>query len=246
MVRVQENLTDKRFGLLKVIQQAEDYVSPSGKYYPQWLCECDCENHTRKIVRESSLKSGYTTSCGCIAKIKLSQRAKKNTKENPIDWSGEFPIGYTLKGEEFGFDTEDYEKIKEYCWYYDNSGYLRARERGSGKNVYFHILVMEPVPSGMVVDHKLHPPYPEKKIDNRKSNLRYVTESENQQNKHIQSNNTSGVKGVFWHKRDECWISVIQKNGIQYSQYFHSFDDAVKWRKKKEVELFGEYNLSEQ
>lgn len=35
------------------------------KGHQMWLCECDCENHTRKIIRASYLVSGHTTSCGC-------------------------------------------------------------------------------------------------------------------------------------------------------------------------------------
>lgn len=33
-----------------------------------WLCECDCENHTRAIVKGSSLRRGHSKSCGCLKK----------------------------------------------------------------------------------------------------------------------------------------------------------------------------------
>ena len=29
-----------------VIEQAEDYITPSGHHVAQWLCECNCEKHT--------------------------------------------------------------------------------------------------------------------------------------------------------------------------------------------------------
>ena len=38
-------------------------------------------------------------------------------QQNVYDLSGEYGIGYTLKGEEFYFDLEDYDKIKDYCWH---------------------------------------------------------------------------------------------------------------------------------
>ena len=45
-------------------------------------------------------------------------------------------------------------------------------------------------------------------LNNHMSNLRYATDSENQQNKSMMTNNTSGITGVFWHK------SKIITNGI--------------------------------
>ena len=39
-----------------------------------WLCECNCENHTRKIIRHSSLTSGNSKSCGCLSIEETSKR----------------------------------------------------------------------------------------------------------------------------------------------------------------------------
>jgi hypothetical protein len=43
------------------------------------------------------------------------------------------------------------------------------------------------------------------KSDNRFVNLREATKAENAQNTNIQSNNTSGYKGVVWHKPNKNW-----------------------------------------
>ena len=51
------------------------------------------------------------------------------------------------------------------------------------------------------------------KSDNRISNLREVSSSQNKQNKPKQANNTSGFKGVSWHKRDSRWQAKIMLNG---------------------------------
>ena len=64
MVKVRDDLTGKRFGRLTVIRQVEDYVSPSGRRIPRWLCKCDCGNEVEALG--SSLKSGDTKSCGCL------------------------------------------------------------------------------------------------------------------------------------------------------------------------------------
>lgn len=39
-----------------------------------WLCECNCKDHTRKIVRHSSLTSGNSKSCGCLSAEEASKR----------------------------------------------------------------------------------------------------------------------------------------------------------------------------
>lgn len=47
------------------------------------------------------------------------------------------------------------------------------------------------------------------RADNRISNLREVTHIENQRNRRVSRNNTSGISGVRWHSRDRCWFAQI-------------------------------------
>jgi hypothetical protein len=67
-----------------------------------------------------------------------------------------------------------------------------------------HRLIMNP-PKGLVVDHLNHCP-----LDNRRLNLRVVTESQNMHNMRLLKTNTTGVKGVSFSK---------QKN--KYEAYIH-------------------------
>lgn len=69
MVRTKEDLIGKRFERLVVLKQTEDYVVPSGRHHPQWLCQCDCGNIVE--VLGDSLKSGHTKSCGCLREDNL-------------------------------------------------------------------------------------------------------------------------------------------------------------------------------
>ena len=48
MVKVKKDLTGMRVNSLVVLQQAEDYVAPSGKKTARWLCQCDCGN--KKVI----------------------------------------------------------------------------------------------------------------------------------------------------------------------------------------------------
>jgi len=61
------DLSKQKFGRLIVIERVENY---------KWLCKCDCG--IEKIIRGSSLKSGDTKSCGCLAKEQLIKRSTKH------------------------------------------------------------------------------------------------------------------------------------------------------------------------
>lgn len=71
------DLTGKRFGRLTVIERAENYISPNGKYkQTRWLCRCDCGQY--KIVHATSLRRGLTRSCGCYNEEVMQKRKTKH------------------------------------------------------------------------------------------------------------------------------------------------------------------------
>lgn len=57
-----KNLIGKKFNRLTVLEQADDYVSPSGSHFKQWKCMCECGSVV--VTREYSLLSGHTKGCG--------------------------------------------------------------------------------------------------------------------------------------------------------------------------------------
>lgn len=245
MVKVKEDLTGKIFHRLTVKRQAEDYISPTGIHRARWVCECSCDNKTEVIVLGSQLKNGHTQSCGCLSREKSAERCKAGIKENYIDDSGDFAIGYTEKGEEFWFDKDLISEVKKNCWSYDNYGYVYCRDRETGKKIKLHRMVMGFPDPKYDVDHKNHPPRNAHKVDNRKENLEVVTHSENMMNQHKNTKNTSGVKGVNWVERVHKWMAKIQVNKKQiYLGYFDNLEDAAKARADAELQYFGEHRLS--
>jgi len=56
---VLDDLTGRKFGRLKVVARAENIGSKT-----RWRVSCDCGGET--IVAATNLKSGHTTSCGCL------------------------------------------------------------------------------------------------------------------------------------------------------------------------------------
>lgn len=216
-----------RFGRLTVIGRVEDHISPKGRRYVRWLCKCDCGNDV--IVFGSNLGRNHTMSCGCLNKEVASETMKKY---NTYDLSGKYGIGYTEKGEEFYFDLEDYDKIKSFYWYKNNDGYLLAYTKN--KTLRMHKLFVD----SQYVDH-----INSNTSDNRKSNLRAATKSQNGMNRDLQSNNTSGAVGVYWHKQINKWVAYITINSEYiYLGSFSNFEDAVKARKEAEEKYFGEYS----
>jgi hypothetical protein len=89
----------------------------------------------------------------------------------------------------------------------------------------------------MDTDHINH-----NKLDNRKENLRICTEAENVHNTRISRNNTSGYKGVTFHKRDKKWQTQIRSGqGKRYLGYFNTAEEAAKNYDEKAKEAFGEF-----
>ena len=61
------------------------------------------------------------------------------------------------------------------------------------------------------------------KLNNKIENLREATREQNQWNRKLQSNNSSGIKGVYWHKRDKSWRVQLRFN--KKMNYIGSFKD---------------------
>ena len=67
--------------------------------------------------------------------------------------------------------------------------------------------------------------------DNRLKNLRDVTHAENMRNVKVQSNNTSGIQGVYWHRAKSKWAAEIRVLGRKKSLgYFDCIQQAARAR----------------
>ena len=162
-------------------------------------------------------------------------------KVNTYNLSGDYCIGYTSKGEEFYFDLEDYDKIKDYCWMINNRGYVEysLRKNKIAKHILMHKVIMDS-PDEEDVDHINGK---KSRNDNRKQNLRKCSHQMNMCNYTKPKNNTSGVTGVSYDKTHNVWKSYItyQNKRINLGS-FNNFYDAVKTRLLAEQKYFGEYS----
>ena len=242
LVKVKEDMTGwimSEHGVadskITVIEQVDDYITPKGKHVAQWLVECNCENHTRFITTGQSLKSGHTKTCGCSNMQRLVQMWENNKKYNKYDITGEYGVGWTTNtNREFYFDLEDYDKIKNYCWYEGQLShtYHTIETRINNKIVRMHQIIY-----GKNVDHKNR-----NTLDNRKENLRYCTTQENSWNSSVRSDNTSGYIGVSWDKENNKWAARIEINKKpKRLGRFMNKEDAIKARLEAEAKYFKEF-----
>lgn len=70
------------------------------------------------------------------------------------------------------------------------------------------------------------------------SNLRWVTKEENQRNRSISVNNTSGVSGVYFKKNRNCWVADWRQDKKRHQKEFKTKEDAIEWRHKMEQKYY--------
>ena len=229
MVIPKVDLTGFKVNNWTVVKQIDDYVSPMGKHYANWLCRCVCGEE--EVFQGNRIQRNMPMGC---KSCRLSEKRK-------FDLSGEYGIGYTSNtNKPFMFDKEDYDLIKGYTWHEkvgQTGTYIMASawdaSKKKGKTVLLHNLIM----GCKGIDHINRDTF-----DNRKANLRICSNMENSWNRGVRKNNKSGVTGVWLNKQSNLWTSYIMYDGdFKNLGVFNNKEDAVRARLVAENELFGEY-----
>ena len=135
---------------------------------------------------------------------------------------------YNKNCEEIGrtkVSKEHIEKVKKHKWTF-GSGYPATWI--DGVYIKLHSLI-KGKKKGLEIDHVNG-----NTLDNRNENLRFVTCSQNQQNKKS--------LGVSYSKHQRKWVAYISKNYKRvHLGYFSSFAEARKERVEAEKKYYGEY-----
>ena len=148
------------------------------------------------------------------------------------------------QGQYTSVDDADYQMLSKFKWYakWDkNRGvYYVIRNVPVSEGKHTTILMHRQItnaPKGVLTDHINHDT-----LDNRHENLRLVTATQNNQNKRMQKNNTSGYKGVSWNKERRKWSAYIRTNGsIKFLGYFAVLREAAHAYNNAAKSIFGEF-----
>lgn len=232
-------------------------------------CICDNQKEQRKpkpkISRKENLKCEYCDSKGYRNKLsgkilcekhafqykrhgKILENTRFETNDYVISECGNYAIINLRdrKSNKIGetiIDIEDLElalknRIHLKTSHKNNGSPLYyAIQKSGNKNIRLHNLIM----GAKNVDH-----IDNDGLNNRKSNLRIVTKSQNGMNQRLQARSKSGVIGVNWGKSNHTWHANIKKDDktIRLSCGQSTFDNAVKIRLQGEAEYFKEYSTN--
>ena len=147
------------------------------------------------------------------------------------------------RGEQVKVDDKDYEFLNQWKWHKSSKGYAVHRfhypssyKTPISKTVLMH-RVLTFAKDGIQVDH-----INGDKLDNRKENLRLCNNSQNHMNKGVQSNSTTGYKGVSFEKSIGRYRAYLNLNGKRYNlKTWETPEEAALAYNEKAKELFGEF-----
>ena len=116
------------------------------------------------------------------------------------------------------------------CWLWpgakDRTGYgvigFNGRMQKAHRVAYE--LHVGPIPDGLMLDHICHT-----RDCFNPTHLEPVTNGQNGQNRAgLGANNTSGHRGVYWHKQAARWQVRVMRGGVlHFGGYFQSLEDAA-------------------
>jgi len=138
-------------------------------------------------------------------------------------------------------DDADFSFLNQWKWYanrVNERGTIYAvrtdKSAGKPKKIYLHRLLLT---TSKFVDH-----VDGNTLDNRRANLREASNAQNQHNRGKSRRNSSGYKGVSFHKRDNKWQAKINIKGkAKFLGYFDNPVLASQAYEAKACEIHGEF-----
>jgi hypothetical protein len=170
-----------------------------------------------------------TTSCGCTGK-----NAHLKKVWNPIEID-EHTYGIPLTQNQMALiDKEDLDKVKSISWraqFHKKRGVFYA----VGSHGLMHRFLINP-PKGMDTDHK-----DRNTLNNRKSNLRICTRTQNNMNRPMQKNNGTGYKGIAKNQCGNFFARIVVNKKAKYLGTYKAPEKASQAYIDAAKELQGDF-----
>lgn len=131
-------------------------------------------------------------------------------------------------------DDSDYEWLNQWEWNFWNNYAVRWEGYPKEKAVFMHKVILGEE-ERKITDH-----INQNKLDNRRVNLRFCDYSQNNANKGLQKNNTSGYKGVS-KVRDKWRVIIRVDRKAKNLGYFKDKIEAAKVYNDYAKKYFGEF-----
>lgn len=236
-------------GLAPMRDQSTPTTTEDTTEIPYGYCHCGCGQPTN-LAKKSDSRFGWVR--GRPVRFIPGHQFKSHLRiPSPTDvtfdvgaegavrvplHSRKYPDLYTL------VDKEDADLVRRYRWFANPSGrngdlYVRGRiYDDGGKYVSLHRLLMQPS-QREEVDH-----INGNTLDNRRSNLRVCTPSQNRQNQRRRDDTISGFKGVALCRVTGRWKAQIKVDGRSFHLgMFKQARDAARAYDEAARERFGEF-----
>jgi hypothetical protein len=233
-----QDLAGQRFGLLTV-EQLTGFSRAGGAL---WRCRCECGSTCEALAKD--LKRRHKQSCGCAKRRLLSSRRKEaaGAQAASINMQRIDPAGsVTLpNGLVCLVDPADIPLVRQYVWYAQRrrkETTFYARGLVEGRPTLMHVLLMGRRP-GFAIDHVNGDG-----LDNRRRNLRWATQSQNQANKGKHSCSRQQYKGVIPPRaKAKGWWARVTVDGQTHllGPYETALEAALAYDQKAR-DVFGEF-----
>lgn len=210
--------------MMEFVKRTELEVYKSWKKVWKWIFRCSyCWNE--KEISVSNAKK--VSSCWCMTKELFYKNKIEKFEKNTTVIDMWYYIEFSLTNWWFcKLDKSDYDMVKWSSWYKSIRWYVETRK--NNKLVKLHRLVMW-MNKWKVIDH-----INRDKLDNRKENLRYCTQSDNMKN-------IWPIKWKYkWVHKNKQWKYVAQ---CQHKHIWTFENEEEAWiaYNKKAKELFGDF-----